>query len=1037
MPALKIKDFKGMMTNYDQDDISPAYVQESINAVNKLNYVKVDPTLLTRYVATTEATGLPLTATTLPDPTKYYKHIHSILAANASSPITYKSNTEVIGTWEFDCDSPTTTTDLIKIFPIASTTSLSTLNGYGAKIVWSSGHIALIKYVAGAETELTSVDVGELTGWINVRFFRNSSGELTLEIKQTNSTETIILQATDTDFTTSTYSVIKSAEGSKYKNMHSPTRSLPAETWTWTNTDFIVEDPDISPTWVWETGIRVLLTEDRYTPIFTADQDWNLILIAKGTSGSTYYRQIWRLEEGSSNWYYMAKEGNYIPTSGSIEISDSFYSTETVGDITTRIQGGKLYIYMPHDCFVVSKINRNYNAPSNWLATYNGYHIDRLSENIDLNKTSISGSYCTPDKRLGCSLDLSIVEGSDISSTVTTECRMVLDKFQDWHSFSGGLLYSRGWFAHFEDLNGNPVAGPRPMLQGSIVNPGMVAEENASTGNQFFLGEEGVGFTGLYVVSDVPAGGGSIPNPDLTFYGFTEIATPKDSSWGTAPYNRAVSGCPVPHGSKINEAYGGATIWYKLYKEELTATTWMVNTGETVPFEKDYEKAYVVATAILDGESEIIAAVSSVTISSTESQFGIKATVNLAKDFNKRVTAIRLYVKFIDRLTHEATSDFELVKTFDMLSTENQYWDNAVFTESDLKGTLLSQNISFMLDEDKLYEYQVLTGFSNISTVDGISIASVSGDNVNFYYSVVGNGVLQPNLIYRANILKDIPFETITASAVGNGFFFIMSNTASYVLKITPAGTVAAFTVIGGLEEGAVTNKVLKSIQGGVITTGLNGISFLDGYKTQPMSTQIENLIVDTQSTAKLFYNEKDHQLLYITPTKIYRLRLLDEAWEELNFSSLTGFTIGNFKQAFVDKDGKFSYLMTDSLWVPGGSTGLGLTITSNDISMDEPGIEKRFESLVVDYEGNANILLYFDGTLKATYTLGDLASRGRKTLSLSLAKNSLFKTLKYVINNTTSDFKLYNLVINFDYFWKTEVGDDNQYDASYTVTNA
>lgn len=878
MPQLKIKEFKGLATNYDQDDIDVAYFQTCKNFKNKNSYTKIDQTKLTKLAQTANTNGIPSTGTTIPNPNNYYSNIHS-----------------------------------------------------------------------GAETI----------------------------------------------------------------------------------------------TWVWETGITALMTEDKFAKIPYTDQDWVTILIAKGTGTSgDFYRQVWMKEDGSNNWYNMSAEGNYSPTinsvAGDLEISDSFYLTDVPGTTILKIQGGKVLIYMPHDSFILSKMNRTFEGPSNWITSYVGYHIDRLSEpitDLDLGNTELGDG--TPvlslksGRRLGCRINLQAVNFSAMPQK-TKSATLVLGQY----TTAGPLnIPPKMQYAHFEDASGKPVSTIFPLFQAALK---IVATENSSTNQEFILGEEHIdgSYTGRFLVStDAPTG----------VFAFTDIATPS-VGWGNPPFNafapqiEGLNSCriPSPWGSACDTYYRCA--WYAADNDDYAAATWTVADGSTTGFEHVYEKAYVVVTGVLDEESEIIIGTTSLDLTAiTEERFGIRSNLLLADYSNKRLTRINIYLKFVDAVTHEVLSDYELIQTYNLLNKGKEVWaiadgsSDSYWSETDLDGTLLSQNIAFTLDEKKFYQYNVLTGFSNIATIDGISIATIPGDSANFYYSVVGAGVMQPNLIYRANLLKDIPLSNITGVSTGNGFFIIFSKTSTYIMKVTPAGTVAAFSPINTLEEGAANPDAIDSMVGGALAAGLNGIHFLDGYKAMSLSLQIDNLIEGLENTAKLYYNEKDHYLLYTATSLPYilRYRFIDESWEQLDFEDFTDFDLDELNNVFSDKNGDISVLTDDDFWIynSAGTESLVGELISSDITMDAPTVEKKFIDMTIDYSGQANVEIFLDGVAVKKYTLEDKATRYRTIVTLPIASNKLFKTFKYGISGTTSDFELYGIYLNFEYYWETSIGDYDQGD--------
>ena len=328
-------------------------------------------------------------------------------------------------------------------------------------------------------------------------------------------------------------------------------------------------------------------------------------------------------------------------------------------------------------------------------------------------------------------------------------------------------------------------------------------------------------------------------------------------------------------------------------------TTYFVGGSKTLDWDDDDDVwnideglVKLIVTAVLDEREEIIVAYNNPEDMGS-SKFVIKFSLVIPTNIGRRVTRIRIYAKQLS-----IDSDYALMKDIPVtLSYLSEVFINNVYIIKSDASTILSQNIGFLVNDNNLNAYKIITGFKDVATENGISLGLSIDDNINAYHSVVGGGVLQSNLLYTANILQLPDISYVKAVGGANGNLAVFTDKNMFVVKPSEEAGVLAFDIIKTLEYGVKNNQDVAVTGGNFIIHTRNGIHITNGYTTQILSEPINDIVLTNYSTGTIKYNPI-LQELYYRPTvseDIYRYRFDDKVWELLNMTITTS-GVGDYK---------------------------------------------------------------------------------------------------------------------------------------------
>jgi len=784
-------------------------------------------------------------------------------------------------------------------------------------------------------------------------------------------------------------------------------------------------------TWTWETGIFVTLTNDKFATTPLAAQYKCIILISKRDRSGYRDRMIWLKwidETPTPTWYELSENGDIaninIPNwkdgadpADPKDFSDSLFTTDISGDIKFVAENGILKIYFPNDCFWLGRLERTLTQSYFETVTFDQFYLDRLVEPFDKDllytryNTAVVFGFTVPNpnepicaigRRLGFSATPSIEDTQTlIVDQVDIDLSYEGTDSLNIYAFGTNTMYIYQYTNHD---TAETVSAPEDPF---ISYPTSDSEHKyayfykTNVANQMAI--PGWMYNGL--------GGG-----------YKEYMEFQDGTSMDAQYGPVTGSINLDNGVVMTRDGGFYVVDKTTFESDVSTKGLRYIGGEDVAsigYDNSIKRVDVLVTAVLDDQEEIIIWTWGQDTNVSNAKFVLKMSTSYpVRDGNFRTTRLRYYIKIT------GDSDYNLVKEVNFLDTTQE--DSRDFYVSDTgsisaTGTTLAQNIGFLFDPERPEQYNPIIAFRDIATVAGISLGLSQGDYENVYYSVLGGGVLQTNLLYDANFIQVQSKSQLTAVSQLNNNFAAYTKYNAYVIKADEIAGVLALSVVDTLEVGVKNWHDVAYIEGGAILNTANGIFRTNGYNTQLLSKQINNICKDNFYRSSLAYNPYRHEL-YFRPEKwgkVYRFRFEREVWEGLDFTSQDDqlFFLVDANYVVFDWEGDRAYIQDRALWMTSSADTATIVamFSTHDSDLGEPSIDKLINYYDVDYVGGGTIRLFADGIQISEVTLPTQASRGLNRIYVLLDDRVPCRkvNIKYVTTDTTSRF--YGIEIDFD----------------------
>lgn len=750
--------------------------------------------------------------------------------------------------------------------------------------------------------------------------------------------------------------------------------------------------PTLPSGFSWETGIYTTLIEDPLSQDSTSDSYDVLVLVCKKV-GTTIERRVALRED--STWYWLDQY------EAEIDLSLTFLTTTIEGNAFFRADSGYLRLYLPHDCFWIGRLKREVWYPDTVstiaLTDFAGtWHIERLVDKFDkdnlkvkidgMDQQGIVGSgattiACADDRRLGILYEVTTIDTT--GDTIVDRQEITINS--TW--LSEGFLFTLVVpFTLTEDDGGQTIAPPY---------------QTGYRDNSLWWAYIPKNYAGTHYI---------IPEQYAAYF-----APRNYSGWGdVATYGSwaVYEATPFPDAS-INgwlitkDNFKGLSAGPEVMFDYVSG-----GTLDEVGFSISKKKSDFIVTAILDERDEIIIDKRShyATISTAITNYALKVSnIFLPTNLNKRVTKLKFYLKFID-----VDADYSLYHEIDLLDPDESPYQPLYFYETANQGILLSQNISYLMDEDKPQDYKIIVDFRDLVTINGITLALKQDSHVYLYHSIVGNGVLQNNVILTANKLLIPETSNIIAVADLNNNAGIITDQKVFMCTIGESVGQLVFQIQDSIEHGINDPLDVIQTQNAIIMHTVSGIYKTNGYEVQLLSEPINDIVKASHDDYNIAYNPYKHLLYYITNSNIYyQFRFDYNKWEKVNIT----LDKDEITKILINPDGDAVYLFSDEIY-ENTSTGTSLSsgyVLTNSSDLGEISIDKLLNSIDLDYTGSCNIELYYDGILASTLTPSIVASRSLKHLFVPLISRYSFQKLAIKINFLTVSTRINKLELDIN----------------------
>lgn len=640
----------------------------------------------------------------------------------------------------------------------------------------------------------------------------------------------------------------------------------------------------------WETGTYCTLTGDTLSKDLVGEKYNILVLIAKAVDNGVYHRVIYMKDIGNASpWYELSNNGNMANIDilnhiGGSDFSGSYFSTDIDGKVFFRVEGGRLKIYFPHDCYWLGKLDRNIELPgvsASPVVFDNGWYLDRLVEPYDENNQSVNdqGPWVTVSsgRRLGVTGRMDITEDQDlitddrpITLTPNLEYWDTVVQYDD--TGSGHQCHVYAFDATYDD-NGVRIPTIVP-FKANI--PGLENKVWLYLRNNGYISptDAWVTYLGKMYESLEPYNEATGVARDLVLEG---IAT------SYAPGTNAIQRRNPDGYIQINEQS------YNIRLSDFMNIKWRYIGGSKVSdvgYLASTPEFSVAITQVLDEREEILVYCNTFNFGPSAVWVPYMERIEVPFNINKRVTRQRFYFKLKDEV------DFRLMhdQSFIDIDPDEPMDSRIYFSKLKDTGILLSQNIGVLVDPEKLYKYRVITGYKSYTVDGGVGIGVMSLEDASVNYSTVAGGHLMSDLCYLDSKLPLSNVNSVNAVAAINGKFGVFTNDRLFIITPAPQDTYILFSAIDTLEYGVKNIYDIAEVQGGIVIHTNLGIFFTNGYDKTIISEQINNIVKANYTTGSIKYNPIKQELYY-KPTiseDLYVYRFEDRLWERFNATITT-----------------------------------------------------------------------------------------------------------------------------------------------------
>lgn len=742
--------------------------------------------------------------------------------------------------------------------------------------------------------------------------------------------------------------------------------------------------------WEWETGIFGIVTTDKLADETIAEQYRILLLVAKREYNGVYYRRVWFKEYPSGSWCTTTIDTARYYDNTYIKIKAAeFLETTLEGQTKLVNEDGVIKIYMPHQSFWFGRIEREiqYSDSDTW--TIDQYYFDVLSEEINglsiLNAELLDSTAFNTKRRILLNTEITTdTEASVQSESAYMRFGKVYD-FQIWNE--GTDQETQGIIVHAYKTK-----------KGSIeFNKLDKSYPGGDTEDFFFFREaSGTSWTDYYY----------IPVEFSTLY--TPESTPPSVHY---PIVRK-DGQQLDWFSDLTGDYKN---YYRIHINDILNSKWAIVGGTLADedgFADSYGYSHIVTTAVLDDTTEVIVSLRRLDLSAIASNWFYKFSLTIDPNINKRVTKIKVYHKL-----EEITIDYELLKVFDLLDKQNIDLVDVPLGDSSRQGTFLSQNIGFVIDEEKPDLYKTLVAFKDIAKQKGISLAISTYDYSNVYYCTVGGGKVMSDLFYSTNIVRLNELSFVNSLIGVSGKILVGTTKESQAILIQDIDGTPVFEVLDTFAFGGKNFKDIVAIRDNVIINGKYNIYATNGVEKRTIADSIEDRILAFNDTSEIKYNPYMDELYYIPNNfffgqHFYRYRFNRNVWELFKWNV----SYGQYKDLLVDYDGKIAILSNTKLYL--GTSGVTTTnttdtyITFNTSDFGESNVLKNINHIVPDFSGEVLIKFIYPDNTEANFSLNTL-TRDWQKVYISLDERKPFPRLYLKIYPSSSTY-FYGMEIDF-----------------------
>ncbi len=523
---------------------------------------------------------------------------------------------------------------------------------------------------------------------------------------------------------------------------------------------------------------------------------------------------------------------------------------------------GNILILLDDETYWFGRLDRHVWIDNN-IKSIKGYYLDRYLEPFDINNQGVAsivpfdvppGIYCKENRRLGFDLTTKIVV--DQFSTI----KNITVEF----SFLERVNMRDGGSVYRPDPNGNPNIYRDVYRCRTVDSPYTI------------------------INSPILAWLGLVESNDFHNFGEYDINTlliPKEYFTGdndTSSYFQFADNRSIPWelisidvititDTNLHKGY-----YYKVPKADLLGSGKFVYTESNIAnfgFDATLIHPELVVTSILDFREEIITEYRQIDVGELHvAKYAIQIDTKIPLNVNSRLTGLAYYIRFNDQ------TDFMQVKSFNLLSSDsiNTIYSTFIIGEISKNGIELVQTIGTLFTPNN---FELITAFDLFQRVNNIPYA-VKNNNV--YGGVTGSGKVL-DLFYSSNPIPDVTDRQIVYISNLNNIPAVHDVEKTTLILASDSGSGSISYSIRDIIGFVIKDQYDVAVSpDGIAIHTKEGIFLYNGNTLIPISKEINDLIELNFLTGKIFFNQFDKDLYYVTNTEFdefYRYSFVDKSW--------------------------------------------------------------------------------------------------------------------------------------------------------------
>ena len=353
-----------------------------------------------------------------------------------------------------------------------------------------------------------------------------------------------------------------------------------------------------------------------------------------------------------------------------------------------------------------------------------------------------------------------------------------------------------------------------------------------------------------------------------------------------------------------------------------------------------YNYRDIIVTLIYDDTNEYVVYAENKIYGVPQGDTRILGEIILNEGFNKKITAISVYIRYNKGDDYQQTHYFNL-------TTGINYKNYSEFTIDDLSGNgfYSSQTMGIVYDSSN---YKPVFTFQDYIIIQGVAYGTHQSRT---YFCSVGKGRIMKEVFYdyipevEGNFLVNV-----------NGDLGIFSEQLELVSVQDSGEGYLLFAPKDSMNFRIRDQYDVATSPEGIIIHTIKGIYVTNGYERKLISEQINNIVEKNFSTGNIYYDKSEDILFYTCDEGTFKYDFPYQYWTELDSDAVFGIrgklTFGHSGEVYETLNGKVSLLTK--------SEDVLSILKTPKMNLGYPDIAKNLIYLVIDFEGKVAYRDYY-----------------------------------------------------------------------------